>query len=503
MLKRFFTSLYWKISAIFLLLLVVIGALYAYLTIYTVEAYVQEATQKVSAPLAQRIVDKVTMIRGGEVNRQVAEEVFVNAAMLNPGIEIYLLDPDGQILAASVDRSNVERSRIDLAPIRVFLETQGASYVAGDDPQNTEARKVFSASPVVIDGVLQGYVYVILRGAEYDSALSMLQDSYILRYGRTLLLISLIAAAVLGLIVIYLVTRKLRRMHAAVEAFERGDYDSQIPIRSNDELDRLASAFNSMARTTQRNVEAIKRSDDLRRELVANVSHDLRTPLASVQGYIETLLLKDDSLDRDERRSYLEIIRRATEKLTRLVGQLFELSKLDTRQVEPQKEIFNLCELSHDLIQKFAPQAEQRGIDLTMKPAPHVLFVEGDVAMLERAIENLVDNAIRYTQRTGRVRLAVEGRGTLARMSVSDDGSGIPADEIANIFDRFYRLDKSRSRHTEGAGLGLAITRKILEAHGGTIEVESKVGKGSTFTISLPLVGEAEPVDSAGAVSTV
>lgn len=492
MLKRFFTSLYWKISAIFLLLLVVLGGLYAYLTIFTVDAYVQEATQKVSAPLAQQIVDRVTMIRGGTVNRDVAEEVFVNASMLNPGIEIYLLDPEGGVLASSVDRSQVERSRIDLAPIRVFLDTQGTTYVVGDDPQNTAAQKVFSAAPVMIDGTLQGFVYVILRGAEYDSALSMLQDSYILQYGRTLLLMSLIAAAVLGLIVIYLVTRKLRRIHTAVEAFERGEYDSKIPVHSNDELGRLASAFNRMAETTQRNVEEIKRSDALRRELVANVSHDLRTPLASVQGYVETLLLKDESMDRDERRSYLHIIRRATDKLTRLVGQLFELSKLDARQVEPRPEVFNLCELAHDLIQKFAPLAEQRGIDLTMRPAPHALFVEGDIAMIERAIENLVDNALRYTQPTGRVSLAVQRSGSLARISVSDTGSGIPPEEASNIFDRFYRLDKSRSHDTEGAGLGLAITRKILEAHGGTIEVESTVGKGSTFTISLPLFREAD-----------
>ncbi len=501
MLKRFFTSLYWKISAIFLLLLVVIGALYAYLTIYTVEAYVQEATQKVSAPLAQRIVDKVTMIREGEVNREVAEEVFVNAAMLNPGIEIYLLEPDGSILAASVDRSRVERDRIDLEPIHAFLATSGASYVAGDDPLDTAARKVFSAAPVVIEDVLQGYVYVILRGAEYDSAVGMLQDSYILRYGRTLLLISLVAAAVLGLIVIYLLTGKLRRIHAAVEAFERGDYESQIPIRSNDELDRLAAAFNSMAKTTQRNVQEIKRSDALRRELVANVSHDLRTPLASLHGYVETLLLKEEALDADERRSYLHTIRRATEKLTRLVGQLFELSKLDARQVEPSREVFDLSELTHDVIHKFAPRAEQRGIDLTMRPAPRALFVDGDIAMIERALENLVENALRYTQQQGSVSVNVERLSSMAQISVSDNGPGIPSEEIANIFDRFYRLDKSRSNDAEGAGLGLAITRKILEAHDGKISVESEIGKGSTFTISLPLFREAQPIAADGALT--
>lgn len=486
MLQRFFSSLYWKLSSIFLLLLLVIGGVYAWLTLFTVEAFVQEATQKVSAPLAQRIVKEVTMIRAGEVDQAVAEEVFLSAAMLNPGIEIYLLDPEGAILAASIDRSSVRRARIDLAPVHDFISLGGASYVVGDDPLNQSARKVFSAAPVIIDDVLQGYVYVILRGAEYDSALSMLQDSYILGYGRTLLLVSLVAAGVLGLIVLYLVTRKLWRMRAAVEAFERGDFERRIHVRSNDELDQLASAFNSMAATTKRNLEEIKRSDDLRRELVANVSHDLRTPLASIHGYVETLILKNGELDQSDRRDYLNIIRNAAEKLTRLVGQLFELSKLDARQVEPRRERISLRELAHDVIQKFEPRAEQCEIRLSMEAASDAAFVEADVAMVERALENLIDNAIRYSNKGGHVRVAVAERADAVRLSVTDDGPGIPADERANVFDRFYRLDKSRSGDREGGGLGLAITRRIAEAHGGRVDLESQVGIGSTFTISIP-----------------
>ena len=486
MLRRFFSSLYWKISLIFLVLFVVVGGIYAWLTLYTVEEYVQEATQKVSAPLAQRIVKEVTMIESGEVNEAVAEEVFVSAAMLNPGIEIYLLDADGVVLASSIDRTGVRRERIDLEPVEEFIEAEGLIYVAGDDPTNPAARKVFSAAPVHVDGVLEGYVYVILRGAEYDSALAMLQDSYILGYARTLLIISLIAAALLGLIVLYLVTRKLRRIRSAVESFEAGDLGSRIRVKSSDELDRLAAAFNSMAETTRRNLEEIRRSDDLRRELVANVSHDLRTPLASVRGYVDTLLLKDGELDAGRRREYLVIIQRAAEKLARLVSQLFELSKLDARQAEPQPEMISLRELAHDVVQKFEVRAEHRGVALSMESGTDAAFVEADVAMIERALENLIDNAIRYTSTGGRVGVAVHESESSVCIAVSDDGPGIPEDEAANVFDRFYRLDKSRGSDREGGGLGLAITRKIAEAHGGRVGLESRVGEGSTFRITLP-----------------
>jgi signal transduction histidine kinase len=248
-----------------------------------------------------------------------------------------------------------------------------------------------------------------------------------------------------------------------------------------------------MAKTTQRNVEEIKRSDLLRRELVANVSHDLRTPLASIQGYVETLLLKDHDLDPATRRDHLTIIRRAVEKLTRLVRQLFELSKLDARQIQPQYEKFAISELVHDVVQKFEPQAKQRDINLSMRSPPRALFIDGDIAMIERAVENLIDNALRYTPERGHVLVSAEPQDRFACVSVSDDGPGIPPEEAANIFDRFYRLDKSRSSGSEGAGLGLAITRKIVEAHGGSVGVESEVGQGSTFTIKLPLFRLAEP----------
>jgi signal transduction histidine kinase len=495
MVKRFFSSLYWKISAIFLMLLVVVGGVNAYLTLFTAEMYVQEATQKVSAPLARRIVEEVTMIEAGEVNEQVAEEVFLNASMLNPGIEIYLIDPEGTVMASSVPAANVRTAQIALEPIRSFLDAPESAFLTGDDPLNPGERKVFSAAPVLVSETLQGYVYVILRGDEYDSALDMLQDSYILRYGRSLLLVSLIAAAVLGLIVIRLLTRKLRRIRAAVEAFEAGTYDYRIPITSSDELDELARAFNSMAATTLQHVEEITRTDALRRELVANVSHDLRTPLASVQGYVETLLLKDEELTGSERRDYLEVIRRASQRLGRLVGQLFELSKLDARQSEPDREPFSFPELAHDVAQKFAPRAQKKNVDVRVHAGRDVPLAHGDVGMLERALENLIDNAVRYAPRGSRVEVDVARDGDMVRVEVSDEGPGIPSEEQSNIFDRFYRLDKSRTAEHKGAGLGLAITRKIAEAHAGTVELAADGGGGSTFVLRIPAFRDLSTAD--------
>ncbi len=500
MLKHLFASLYWKISVFFLLLLLVMGAIYAYFTLFAVEMYVQEATQKVSAPLAQRIVDKVIMFREGQVNQGVAEEVFLNSAMLNPGIEIYLLDPEGEIVASSAPAEQIKRKKISLEPVNGFIQIQGSAFTLGDDPQSNSRQKVFTAAPVIVEGRLQGYVYAILRGAEYDSAVEMLQDSYILRYGQRLLLLSLIAAAVLGLFVLRLLMRKLRRMQKVVRAFEQGDLEQRIPVRSSDELDQLAASFNSMAATTRRNLEEIRKTDTLRRELVANISHDLRTPLASIQGYVETLLLKEKTLSPYKKEAYLEIILESTQKLSRLVEQLFELSKLDANQALPNREPLALPDLVQDIAQKFYPAAEKLGVDLLIAdPDAHTL-VYADIGMIERALQNLIENALHFTPEGGIIQIEVWDNAETVSVRVTDTGCGIAPEDLPHIFDRFYQADKSRPQDAAGAGLGLAIAKKIIEMHGGSISVESKMQVGASFRFDLPIYSRAPANRQSGLV---
>jgi signal transduction histidine kinase len=220
---------------------------------------------------------------------------------------------------------------------------------------------------------------------------------------------------------------------------------------------------------------------------VANVSHDLRSPLASIQGYVETVIMKNGAIEPQQRRELLEVIYQNSMRLSRLVDELFELSKLDAEQTQPNVEPFSMAELIQDVVLKFKPQAGQRDITLEDRLPRGLLLVDGDVGMIERVLSNLLDNAIRYTPEGGTVSVELENGDERVKIRVADTGPGIPAEDLPHIFDRFYRVEKSRSQEGGGTGLGLAIARRIIELHGSNIEASSKEGVGTSFTFRLPL----------------
>jgi signal transduction histidine kinase len=235
-------------------------------------------------------------------------------------------------------------------------------------------------------------------------------------------------------------------------------------------------------------MENLKQADTLRRELVANVSHDLRTPLATLQGYIETLLLKNKSLTEKDRQHHLEIAIQHCQRLSNLVDELFELAKLDSREIQIQCEPFNISELAHDVVQKFNLSAEERQISIQIDHNQDLPFANADIAMIERVIENLLDNAVRHTSPGGSIRLTFSAQNSDISVCVSDTGCGIPEEDLPHIFDRFYHRDRTHESTTGYSGLGLAITKRILELHDKSIIVESAAGSGTTFTFFLNFV---------------
>jgi len=225
----------------------------------------------------------------------------------------------------------------------------------------------------------------------------------------------------------------------------------------------------------------------LRRELIANVSHDLRSPLASLQGYLEMLLLKGESLKPEKRRAYLEIAARQSEHLGTLIAELFELAKLDFKGYQINPEPVHLGELAHDLLQKFQLAAENKGIMIQGDIHPGIGFVRADIGLIERALENLLENALKHTGTGGMVRLSVVPQDDKVILRLTDSGSGIPEPALPHIFERFYRVDATRAIDAGGAGLGLAIVKRILDLHHCEINVESELSAGTTFSFALPL----------------
>ena len=294
--------------------------------------------------------------------------------------------------------------------------------------------------------------------------------------------VSLLASIVVAWVLAASIARPLARMTRAAEAISRGQYEQQIPDHGSDEVGRLSAAFNAMARE-------VARSQRTLRDFVANVSHDLRTPLTSIQGFSQAMV--DGALHAPEEYSEAgRVVNEEAGRMRRLVEDLLELSKIESGQV-----VLNLAE--HDLGQIAAQAAEraerrvaERGVslDLAVESSP---LVRADGRWLERAVDNLVDNAARHTPAGGEITLTVGRQPDDGRpfLRVHNTGSYIPSDELPRLFERFYQLDKSRAGSAEGSGLGLAIAREIVQAHGGRIVAESSRTGGTAFGVILPQVG--------------
>lgn len=302
---------------------------------------------------------------------------------------------------------------------------------------------------------------------------------------------SLLFVLTTGLMLFAYLTRRLRRLASIMDSLDMmqtaGQLESIIRIdpQQGDEIDRLTFTFKQMIERIQAQVEKLKEADMLRRELVTNVSHDLRTPLATLQGYIETLFLKDRNLSAEDRKNHLQIAIQHCERLSNLVDELFELAKLDSREIKVRYEPFNISELAHDVVQKFDLSARDKQISIQIDQPQRIPFVNADIAMVERVIENLVENALRHTPTGGSIQLTIKPQNEDISLCVSDTGSGISEEDLPFIFDRFYQRDKSKTGKTGYAGLGLAISRRILELHNKPIRVESTPGSGTAFTFLL------------------
>jgi two-component system OmpR family sensor kinase len=488
-----FRNLYTRLAAVLLILFLAIGILYALLTIYTTRLYFQEVNQKLNRILAQHLVSENILLRDGRVNEEALKDVFHMLMVVNPGIELYLLGPDGTILAFSAPPGKVKRQRVSLEPVRRLLGNASSLPILGDDPRDPAGKKVFSAAPVMLNGQAQGYLYIILGGEAFQTEAQMLQGSYILKLSVGVVAGGLLFALMAALLLFDRLTRPLRQLTAVMESFRQSGFSEppkyldRLRASSENEIDRLTAIFQQMADRIALQIKELKTADAHRREFLANVTHDLRTPLTSLKGYIETLLMKEGTLTPEEARNYLGIALKRSDQLGKLVAELFELAKLDSPNVQVRFEPFSLPELIQDILQKFQLTAEKKKITLRMNAAEGLPLVFADIGLCERVFENLLDNAVRHTPENGLISISAASEKDRIAVKVSDTGSGIPPGDIPRLFDRMDRRDRTRLDGSTGSGLGLAITRRILEIHGSGIEVSSTINAGTTFTFTLPL----------------
>jgi signal transduction histidine kinase len=319
----------------------------------------------------------------------------------------------------------------------------------------------------------------------YITARMMFASAHDLALATILLIFATGIAVTVGIFLAETTTARIRQLHAAARQVASGNLETRLPASGRDEMAGLTRSFNEMVAQLQAAARKQREVEILRRDLVAWAGHDLRTPLTSIRAIIEALA---DGLVSDEetRLRYLQTARRDIQSLSQLIDDLFEMALADAGGLQLNREPGSMADLISDTLERFSAQARQQGIMLEGSVEPGAESADMDVQRIGRVLSNLVTNALRHTPAHGRVTLTAAARGEFVQVSVEDSGEGIRPEDLPFVFERFYRGEKSRSRASGGAGLGLAIARGIVEAHGGSIDIASQPGEGTRVWFKIP-----------------
>ena len=433
--------------------------------------------QRITQELADSMVVALANLDAETLYRDAVE-----AGEENEG-RILVLDNFGVVQADSYSEYNgMQFSRSEVATVLDGADSDYNYYEVGGDAGHSLLGNgglsrqmmmgVYTAAIMEGDQRIGVLVYIAMAQDMFDSLMDIQR--------QMLIWLVLVAAAValLSLFMSRMITKPVAELNEGIMVMSRGDFSARVKVRGNSEFARLAEAFNMMC-------ERLESLDKSRNEFVSNASHELKTPLSTMKILIETLLYQDEN-DPEMQKEFLNDINKEIDRLSRIISDLLTLVHMDGGETQMKTEPVSLSDLISDTMKRLAPLARERGIELESTVREDVVCMV-DSNKFQQVVYNLVDNAIKYTSRGGHVKVELSKARKKAILKVSDTGMGIPKEDQIHIFDRFYRVDKARSRETGGTGLGLSIVKQIVTMHGGNISVVSEEDKGSTFTVELPI----------------
>jgi signal transduction histidine kinase len=476
-------SLRAKLVFIMMLLIVLLMAVVlVFLTRGVSEFYTDEFYRQMESAFSDG--DLMELLRGAaeepDATERMRDILDLYAGLL--GIDIgtrnyYILDG---ATGAPLAGSGAGELRLPAATRNVLHALAGQTAFGSDG--NSEYMDI--AVPVSgADGASRFVVYI------YDSRqTARRQNAEIFKLILESVAIGFVISTAISLVLSKALLQPIQGMTKASEAMARGDFSREISVESNDEIGILADTFNMMAARIESTLEDLKNAEKLRREFVANVSHELRTPLTGIRTYAETLADNAD-LPPETTEEFLRVILNESDRMANIVRDLLELSRFDAGSMKLEFEEFSAERSIRDVYTAIALDARNRGHEMNIETPGDMPPVMGDRARIEQVFMNILTNAVKYTPAGGRIDITCGTGAGAVWVRISDTGIGIPPEDMPHVFDRFYRVDKARSRESGGTGLGLSIASEIITRHGGRIDIDSELGKGTAVTVILPAGG--------------
>ncbi|MEO6670562.1 MAG: HAMP domain-containing sensor histidine kinase [Ferruginibacter sp.] len=465
------------------------GVLFTIITYLATNYYHQASTELLNKDVAAHIAKFTSPFTSGGISREKANDVFQNAMVLSPASEVYFLDTTGKVIYFHAPEAEIKAWHIGLEGIKNYIDTKGEKYIRGMDPKDPGNKKIFSAA-VVQDGNRKlGYIYVILDSRKAENIMELLFGSHVMRLVIQAFVIIILLSLIFSLLYVRRISKNFQSMIGVLEKFEAGNYSARFDDRINDELQPVTHAFNKMASLLSNTIEQLTRSEQERKNFIAGISHDLRTPLSIARGYVETLMLGSSaSQNQPEQQQRLQLIHSKVLQIENMVAQLFELSKMEAVAFTTNKEPFVLSEIVQESVDGFQAKAIEKNITLNCIRSSEHVWIKADVAMFERVIQNLVENAIKNTEEPGCVTVSITAENGSVVFKVENDGEklSLPLLEWAND----SKETTERIKPSQNAGLGLFIVQKILQLHNSQLQAYSSAGKNS-FLFSYPIYKSA------------
>ncbi|NNV03153.1 ATP-binding protein [Brevibacillus sp. MCWH] len=422
-----------------------------------------------------------------KVNVQINDSRRVNARLLEQlrnldetyDVRIWLFDADGKIVATSMKDEVFTGKSVAMSIANKVLNGENAV---------TELKIDGLADPMLSVAIPWGEGEEIYGGIILHAPIEGIERTFA-QMRETILWATLFGVLLSTAMVSYLswsISRPLKKIERTATEIGRGNYAERVKIDTADEISDLAQTINTLAEKLERVEQERHHLERVRNDFLANVSHELRTPLTAIQGFLEAL--QDGLVEEEEaRQKYYAVMYSETMQINRLVDDLMDLMKLENNEVTLARFPVDVAEVINKTAFAFRPEAAEKGLEIEVALADNLPKIYADKDRVAQIVKNLVKNAVKFTDE-GTIRITAEPDGEWVRMSVADSGIGIAADDLPRIWERFFKVDRGRSKKNKGTGLGLAIVKELVELHDGTITVESEPGLGTTFTVWLPTV---------------